>query len=86
MMLTGVVDTAIVDIRMPGVSGIDVLAGLKQMDMAIEVIILTAYQTLETARQAPQHSSPAVNPSNNRALLQIADRIEALATKVEQLP
>jgi len=47
-----VVDTAIVDIRMPGVSGIDVLAGLKQMDMAIEVIILTAYQTLETARQA----------------------------------
>lgn len=49
---THVVDTAIVDIRMPGVSGIDVLAGLKQMDMAIEVIILTAYQTLETARQA----------------------------------
>lgn len=45
-----------------------------------------ALKELETARQAPQHSSPAVNPSNNRALLQIADRIEALATKVEQLP
>lgn len=46
------IDTAIVDIRMPGMSGIEVLAGLKQIDPAIEVIIVTAYQTLETARQA----------------------------------
>lgn len=46
------IDTAIVDIRMPGISGIDVLAGLKRIDPATEVIIVTAYQTLETARQA----------------------------------
>ena len=38
---------------------------------------------LETARQAA--TTPA-KPSHDRALIQIADRIEALATKVEQFP
>ncbi|SEH18337.1 cell division protein ZapA [Sphingopyxis sp. YR583] len=45
-----------------------------------------ALKELETARQTPLSSSAPSNPSNDRALLQIADRIEALATKVEQLP
>ena len=45
-----------------------------------------ALKELEAARQTPPASSPPVNPSNNRALLQIAERIETLATKVEQLP
>ena len=45
-----------------------------------------AFKELESARQnVPAASAPA-NPSNNRALLQIADRIETLAAKVEQLP
>lgn len=46
------IDIAVVDIRMSGLSGIDVLKGLKKIDPATEVIILTAYETLETARQA----------------------------------
>jgi len=46
------VHIAILDIRMAGCSGIDVLQGLKQIDPRIEVIMLTAYETLETARQA----------------------------------
>lgn len=46
------VDIAILDIRMSGSTGIEVLQGLKQIDPRIEVIMLTAYETLETARQA----------------------------------
>ena len=46
------VDAAIVDIRMPGLSGIETLEGLKKIDPEIEVVILTAYETLETARNA----------------------------------
>ena len=46
------VDAAIVDIRMPGLSGIETLAGLKKIDPGIEVVILTAYETLETARNS----------------------------------
>lgn len=43
---------AILDIRMATMSGIEVLQGLKQIDQHIEVIMLTAYETLDTAKQA----------------------------------
>ncbi len=46
------VHVAILDIRMAGKSGIDVLRGLKGINPQIEVIMLTAYETIETARQA----------------------------------
>lgn len=46
------VQLAILDIRMSGKTGIDVLRGLKAIDPHIEVIMLTAYETIETARQA----------------------------------
>ena len=46
------VSLAILDIRMAGKSGIDVLRGLKAIDPNIEIIMLTAYETIETARQA----------------------------------
>ena len=42
----------ITDIRMRGLSGIDVLREVKKIDPHTEVIVLTAYETLETARQA----------------------------------
>ena len=46
------VDAAVLDIRMTGLSGIEVLNGLKGIDPSTEVVMLTAYETLETARQA----------------------------------
>jgi signal transduction histidine kinase len=46
------IDVAILDILMQGMSGVDVLCELKKIDEDIEVIMLTAYETLETARQA----------------------------------
>lgn len=46
------IDVAILDIRMPGLSGIDTLRRLKEIDPALEVIMLTAHETLETAREA----------------------------------
>jgi signal transduction histidine kinase len=49
---TNKVDVAILDILMHGMSGVDVLRELKCIDEDIEVIMLTAYETLETARQA----------------------------------
>jgi two-component system sensor histidine kinase/response regulator len=49
---TNSVDAVVLDIRMAGLSGIDVLNGLKAIDPNIEVVMLTAYETLETARQA----------------------------------
>jgi two-component system sensor histidine kinase/response regulator len=43
---------AILDIRMAGKTGIEILQGLKHIDQHIEVIMLTAYETLDTAKQA----------------------------------
>ena len=46
------VDAVVLDIRMPGMTGVEVLAKLKEIDPNIEVIMLTAYETIDTARQA----------------------------------
>jgi len=48
---------AIVDIRMAGMSGIDVLKSVKVSRPCTEVIMLTAYETIETARDAIRHGA-----------------------------
>jgi signal transduction histidine kinase len=46
------IDAAVLDIRMAEMSGVEVLNALKNIDATTEVVMLTAYETLETARQA----------------------------------
>ena len=46
------IDAALVDINMAGMSGIDLLGLLKAQDPGLEVAILTAHASLETAKQA----------------------------------
>jgi signal transduction histidine kinase len=42
----------VLDIKMPGMNGVEVLERLKAIDPSIEVIMLTAYETIDTIRQA----------------------------------
>ena len=46
------IDVAVLDIRMFGMSGIEVLERLKYVDPAIEVVMMTAFETTDTMRQA----------------------------------
>src|SRR5882757_10107832 len=46
------IDVAITDIRMVGMSGVELLEQLKSIDPGIEVIMLTAYETVDTLRLA----------------------------------
>jgi two-component system, sensor histidine kinase and response regulator len=46
------IDVAVCDIRMQGMSGIEVLERLKYVDPSIEVIMMTAFETTDTMRQA----------------------------------
>lgn len=46
------IDVAVLDIRMPGMSGVEVLERIKYIDSTIEVIMLTAFETTDTIRQA----------------------------------
>ncbi|MEA3186465.1 MAG: hypothetical protein QOD99_295 [Chthoniobacter sp.] len=51
------IDVAILDILMAGMSGVEVLRQIKEMNPTIEVIMLTAYETIETARQALRYGA-----------------------------
>ncbi len=46
------IDVAVLDIRMAGMSGIEVLERLKYVNPEIEVIMMTAFETTDTIRQA----------------------------------
>jgi signal transduction histidine kinase len=46
------VDVCVSDIRMPGMSGIEVLDRLRFVDPKIEVVMITAFETNDTLRQA----------------------------------
>jgi two-component system, sensor histidine kinase and response regulator len=46
------IDVAVLDIMMFGMNGVELLKELKEIDPSIEVVMLTAFETLETARQA----------------------------------
>jgi two-component system, sensor histidine kinase and response regulator len=51
------VDAAILDIKMPDISGVDVLRSLKELDPNIECVMLTGYETIETARAAVRYGA-----------------------------
>jgi DNA-binding NtrC family response regulator len=51
---THAVEVAILDIRLKKVSGVDMLEELKKVSPHIQVIMLTGYPTLETARQSKE--------------------------------
>jgi two-component system, sensor histidine kinase and response regulator len=46
------VDVAVLDIRMPGMSGVDVLERIKYLDPTIEAVMITAFETTDTIRQS----------------------------------
>lgn len=51
------VDAAILDIKMPDISGVEVLRQLKEMDPDIECVMLTGYETVDSARAAIRYGA-----------------------------
>ena len=45
-------DLALLDIKMPKIDGLEILKQMKQQRLATPVIILTAYQSVELAKEA----------------------------------
>jgi two-component system, sensor histidine kinase and response regulator len=46
------IDVAVLDIRMAGMSGIEVLERIKYVDPSVEVVMMTAFETTDTMRKA----------------------------------
>jgi PAS domain S-box-containing protein len=45
-------DLVILDVKMPQIDGLEVLRRIKQIDPSLEVVMITAYASLETVKQA----------------------------------
>jgi DNA-binding NtrC family response regulator len=50
-------DVVLVDLRMPGKSGIDIVKTVKSHYPHMEVVLMTAYPTIETAVDAIKHGA-----------------------------
>jgi CheY-like chemotaxis protein len=55
------VDLVLSDCRMPGMSGPELLLGIKAVNPEIPLILMTAYGTVETAVQAMKDGAPQIH-------------------------
>jgi len=57
LVRTNSVNVVVLDIMMHGISGVETLKEIKLIAPSVEVIMLTAFETIETARQALRHGA-----------------------------
>ncbi|MCE9611593.1 MAG: response regulator [Chthoniobacter sp.] len=57
LVKTNDVHVCVLDIMMMGISGVEALKEIKLVNPSVEVIMLTAFETIETARQALRHGA-----------------------------
>src|SRR5512140_3228318 len=60
-------EMAVVDLKMPGGSGIDVLRALKKQDAATRVLMLTGYGSIATAVEAVREGAIGCRPTPTRS-------------------
>jgi two-component system response regulator AtoC len=80
-------DVVFADVRLPGISGIDLLRRIREFDPAIPVIIMTAYGTIEGAVEAVKLGAfdYMKKPVDLEELRLLADRARETALLKEEL-
>ncbi len=58
----GKIDLVTLDLKMPGLSGIEVLRKIKESHPDIEVLIVTAYSSAQTSKEANQYGADQIIP------------------------
>ena len=90
----GGVDVLIVDLKMPGMSGLELIQLTRQLDKEIEIIVITGYGTMEIFLQAIREgvSDFILKPLDMDQLLHSIDRVmekknltESLIARTQQL-
>ncbi|MEC4889267.1 MAG: sigma-54 dependent transcriptional regulator [Nitrospira sp.] len=69
-------DLVLTDLRMPGLDGLGLLAEAKRVDPAINVVLLTAYATVQTAVDSMRHGALdyVLKPYTSKSLEEVAKR------------
>ena len=81
-------DVAIVDVKMPGLDGIETLRGIKKLKPLTEVLMLTGHGTVETAIEGMKHGAYdfLMKPCEMDTLLEkIGDAYERKAEQEERI-
>lgn len=73
------VDAVFTDIRMPGTSGVELIAGLKKIKPDVECVIVSAYSDFEAARKALEYQASAyiLKPLEEDEVKKAAARVRA---------
>lgn len=82
-------DLLLLDIRMPEKDGMEVLKELREMDMDVDVIIITAYASIDTAVQAIKSGARDYlsKPFTSQELRSVVESVlERRVKKTERLP
>jgi two-component system response regulator RegA len=83
-------ELALVDLRLPGKSGLDVVQGLKTIDVTTNIVVLTGYGSIATAVEsmkcgATSYLTKPVDADQIAAAFAPAPRDGAIATPVQTL-
>jgi DNA-binding NtrC family response regulator len=84
------VDLIVTDLKMPGMDGLELLQKIKERDPSIEVIVITAHSTVETAVEAMRkgafdYQTKPVRLDELRLIIERALRSQNLARENERL-
>jgi len=87
---TASVDIALVDLQLPGMSGTDFLRWLREHQLDVQSIIITAHGSIETAVEAMRvgavdYLTKPFSPDQVRHRLQQIERVTALQREVDDL-
>ena len=72
-------DLVILDIKMPKVNGLEFLKQIKAKDSSLPVIIVTGYQSVETAQEAAKNGASDYIPKpfeSQQIIKAVADQLE----------
>lgn len=70
-------DLLLLDIKMPKLSGLDILKDIKKSAPKLKVIIITGYKSVETATEASKLGADdyIVKPFESKEILQIVEKL-----------
>ena len=83
-------DAALIDLKMPGKSGIEVLTAVREIDASLPVIVMTGYPTIDSSIEAIRKGAYdyIIKPFKLQELKELIDRAvkeQTLAREIEGL-